>query len=248
MANSLPVKRSCSFRPSIFMPLAARRWASAKEFPLLDPATQARGTAEFLLYSEDKLSLDAMTLASGENLSAGAVVGAKTKRQAAAPSRLLMGTGTASCLRYRSGRMSRSVAKSSPCWPPPLYCSHSRCAVDRNGVAIANGAVGTAYSSSHLSFLISNSSTMTNHRGRLYCRGYCGRYAGPSRHRHRHGFWRLAGTRCSAWHVPSSTPGHQRHCRVRGDRAQRKQAQDAVVRPPRTRLATSTFASPMAAP
>ena len=30
--------------------------------------TQARGTAEFLLYSEDKLSLDAVTLASGENL------------------------------------------------------------------------------------------------------------------------------------------------------------------------------------
>ncbi len=56
--------------------------------------TQARGTAEFLLYSEDKLSLKAATLASGENLAAGAVVGAKTKRQAAAPIPTIVGTGT----------------------------------------------------------------------------------------------------------------------------------------------------------
>ena len=56
--------------------------------------TQARGTAEFLLSSLGTLSLDAVTLASGNNLVAGAVLGAKTKRQAAAPIPTIVGTGT----------------------------------------------------------------------------------------------------------------------------------------------------------
>ena len=46
-----------------------------------------------------------------------------------------------------------------------------------DGVALANGAVGTAYSSSHLSFLISNGGTMTT--GDAYTVVVTGRYAGP---------------------------------------------------------------------
>lgn len=121
--------------------------------------TQALGTAEFLLYSEDKLSLDAVTLASGENLSAGAVVGAKTKRQAAAPIPTIVGTGTGLMSALSFGP---DVKVGS--YVITLLATSATAAfsvVGPGGVALANGAVGTAYSSSHLSFLISNGGTMT---------------------------------------------------------------------------------------
>lgn len=47
--------------------------------------TETRGTAEFLLYHEDPLSLEQVTIASGQNLAAGTVLGKLTKRAAAAP-------------------------------------------------------------------------------------------------------------------------------------------------------------------
>lgn len=121
--------------------------------------TQARGTAEFLLYSEDKLSLDAVTLASGENLAAGAVLGRKTKRQAAAPIPTIVGTGTGlmSALSFGPDVQVGSYVIT-------LLATSSTAAfsvVAPDGTALKNGAVGTAYTSSHLSFSIANGGTMT---------------------------------------------------------------------------------------
>lgn len=121
--------------------------------------TETRGAGEFLLSSLGDLSLDAVTLASGENLAAGAVLGRRTKRQAAAPIPAISGTGSGlmSALTFgpdvKVGNYVITLLATS--------ATAAFSVVDPDGVALANGAVGTAYSSSHLSFLISNGGTMT---------------------------------------------------------------------------------------
>ena len=121
--------------------------------------TETIGAGEFLLSSQGALSLDGVTVASGENLATGVVVGRKTKRQAAAPIPTIVGTGTGlmSALSFGPDVQVGSYVIT-------LLATSSTAAfsvVGPDGVALANGAVGTAYSSSHLSFLISNGGTMT---------------------------------------------------------------------------------------
>ena len=121
--------------------------------------TETIGAGEFLLSYESGFSLDAATVASGENLATGTVIGRKTKRQAAAPIPTIVGTGTGLMSALTFGP---DVKVGS--YVITLTATSSTAAfsvVDPDGIALKAGAVGTAYSSSHLSFLISNGGTMT---------------------------------------------------------------------------------------
>ena len=121
--------------------------------------TESVHAGEWLASYLNTLSLDAATVASGENLVAGTVVGRKTRRQAAAPIPTIVGTGTGLMSALSFGPDVQVGSYVITLLATSATAAFSVVAPD--GTALANGAVGTAYSSSHLSFLISNGGTMT---------------------------------------------------------------------------------------
>lgn len=117
--------------------------------------------AEFLLSEAPNcLSRQAVTVLSGRSLVAGAVLGAITAVQAAAPIPAIVGTGTGlmSALtfgpRVQTGNYVIELLETS------ATAAFSVTAPD--GTVLPNGAVGTAYTSEHLSFSIANGGTMTD--------------------------------------------------------------------------------------
>lgn len=115
---------------------------------------------EFVLRDSGGISYDALTLASGAgSLVAGSVVGRVSKRQAALPIPTIVGTGT--------GLMSGLIAGPDVQvgnYVITLLATSATAAfsvVAPDGTALPNGAVGTAYKSSHISFSIANGGTMT---------------------------------------------------------------------------------------
>lgn len=122
--------------------------------------TEGLHAAEFLV-SEGPgyLSRDAVTVASGQALTAGAVLGKLTKRLAAAPIPTIVGTGTGLMSDLRFGPFVQVGNYVITLLATSATAAFSVTAPD--GTALPNGAVGTAYKSAHLSFLISNGGTMT---------------------------------------------------------------------------------------
>ncbi len=122
--------------------------------------TEGLHAAEFLV-SEGPgyFSRDAVTVASGQTLTAGAVLGRLTKRQAAAPIPTIVGTGTGLMSNLRFGPFVQVGNYVITLLATSATAAFSVVAPD--GTALPNGAVGTAYKSSHLSFSIADGGTMT---------------------------------------------------------------------------------------
>ncbi|MBZ4194212.1 MAG: head decoration protein [Candidatus Contendobacter sp.] len=122
--------------------------------------TEGNYAAEFLVTEgPNQYSRDAVTVASGLTLGAGAVLGALTRRQAAAPIPTIVGTGTGlmSALTFGPDVQVGSYVIT-------LTATSATAAftvVAPDGTALPTGAVATAYKSSHLSFLIADGGTMT---------------------------------------------------------------------------------------
>ena len=115
---------------------------------------------ESVLSDSGNLSYDSITLAAtAGNLSAGSVLGKKTVIQAAAPIPTIVGTGSGlmSALTFgpdvQVGNYVITLTQTS--------ATAAYTVVAPDGTALPNGAVATAYKSSHLSFLIANGGTMT---------------------------------------------------------------------------------------
>lgn len=115
---------------------------------------------EAVLSDQGNISYESVTLANGAgSLTAGSVLGKKTVVQAAAPIPTIVGTG--------SGLMSALIFGPDAqvgSYVITLLATSATAAfsvVCPDGTALPNGAVGTAYKSSHLSFLVSNGGTMT---------------------------------------------------------------------------------------
>lgn len=123
--------------------------------------TEGYHAAEFLISEGGKgyLAREAVTVASGQSLSAGAVLGKLTKRQAAAPIPTIVGTGTGLMSALSFGPDVQVGSYVITLLATSATAAFSVVAPD--GTILPNGAVGTAYSSSHLWFLISNGGTMT---------------------------------------------------------------------------------------
>lgn len=123
--------------------------------------TMAARTGEFLLSeAPGTLSREAVVLASGAgSLSAGSVLGRVTKRQAAAPIPTIVGTGTGLMSALTFGPDAQVGSYVITLLATSATAAFSVVAPD--GTALPNGAVGTAYKSNHLSFLISDGGTMT---------------------------------------------------------------------------------------
>jgi len=122
--------------------------------------TEGRHTAEFLVSeAEDNRSRETVTVASGQDLDAGAVLGKLTKRQAAAaiPTNAGTGSGVMTALTFgpdvQVGSYVIALTETS------ATAAFTVTAPD--GTSLPNGAVGTAYTSSHLSFSIADGGTMT---------------------------------------------------------------------------------------
>lgn len=123
--------------------------------------TMASRTGEAILSEANgTLSRDAVVITSGAgSLAAGSVLGRLTKRQAAAPIPTIVGTGTGlmSALTFGPDVQVGSYVIT-------LLATSSTAAfsvVAPDSTALPNGAVGTAYKSSHLSFSIADGGTMT---------------------------------------------------------------------------------------
>lgn len=123
--------------------------------------TMSARTGEFLLSeAPGTLSREAVVLASGAgSLSAGSVLGRVTKRQAAAPIPTIVGTGTGLMSALTFGPDAQVGSYVITLLATSATAAFSVVAPD--GTALPNGAVGTAYKSNHLSFLISDGGTMT---------------------------------------------------------------------------------------
>lgn len=104
-------------------------------------------------------SRDTGTLITGQNLVAGAVMGQITKAIAAAPIPAIVGTGTGLMSALSFGPSVQTGSYVITLLATSATAAFSVVAPD--GKALANGAVGTAYSSDHINFLISNGGTMT---------------------------------------------------------------------------------------
>jgi hypothetical protein len=115
---------------------------------------------EFILQDSGIISYDDVTIASGTGaLDPGTVIGMNTKRQAAAPIPTIVGTGTGlmSALSFgpdvQVGNYVITLLATS--------ATAAFSVVAPDGTALPNGAVGTAYKSSHINFSIANGGTMT---------------------------------------------------------------------------------------
>lgn len=99
------------------------------------------------------------TLASGQNLAAGAVVAQITKAIAASPIPAIAGTGTGLMSALTFGPDVQVGDYAIVLTATSATAAFTVTAPD--GTVLPAGAVGTAYVSTHLSFLISNGGTMT---------------------------------------------------------------------------------------
>lgn len=99
------------------------------------------------------------TLISGQDLPAGAVLGKITKAQAAAPIPAISGTGTGAMTALTFGPDVQTGSYVITLLATSATAAFSVVAPD--GTTLPNGAVGTAYTSTHLSFLVSSAGTMT---------------------------------------------------------------------------------------
>lgn len=116
-------------------------------------------TGEFLLSHDGAYSREQITVASGQDLPAGQVYGLVTKALAAAPIPSIVGTGTGLMSALTFG----PLVETGP-YVVELLATGATAAfsvTSPSGESLPNGAVGTAYRSGHLSFLISNGGTMT---------------------------------------------------------------------------------------
>lgn len=115
---------------------------------------------EFILSDSGPISYESVTLASGAgSLVAGSVIGLSTKRQAAAPIPTIVGTGTGLMSALSFGPDVQIGSYVITLLATSATAAFSVVAPD--GTALPNGAVGTAYTSSHINFSIANGGTMT---------------------------------------------------------------------------------------
>lgn len=123
--------------------------------------TETTHTGEFLLSeAPGSLSRDQITVLSGQNLAAGQVLGKVTKVLAAAPIPSIVGTGTGAMSALTFGPEVQTGNYVVELTQTSATAAFTVTAPD--GTALPNGAVGTAYQSTHLSFLVSNGGTMTD--------------------------------------------------------------------------------------
>lgn len=99
------------------------------------------------------------TLITGQDLAAGTVLGRITKVQAAAPIPAIVGTGTGAMTALSLGPDVQVGAYAITLLATSATAAFSVVAPD--GTVLPNGVVGTAYVSTHASFLISSAGTMT---------------------------------------------------------------------------------------
>jgi hypothetical protein len=116
--------------------------------------------AEFLVFEIPQYSRSGITVASGQNLTAGAVLGKVTKVLAAAPIPTIVGTGTGLMSALTFGPDVQTGSYVVELLATGATAAFSVTAPD--GTLLHNGAVGTTYVSSHLSFLVSDGGTMTD--------------------------------------------------------------------------------------
>ena len=115
---------------------------------------------EFLLSeAPGGLSRDEGVLLTGQSLVAGAVVGQITKAIAAAPIPPIVGTGTGAMTLLTAGPDVQTGSYVITLTATSATAAFSVTAPD--GTVLPTGNVGTAYTSTHLSFLISSAGTMT---------------------------------------------------------------------------------------
>ena len=107
----------------------------------------------------DLLSRKTGSLASGQNLLAGAVLGKITKAIAAAPIPTIVGTGTGLMSALTFGPDVQTGSYVITLTATSATAAFSVVAPD--GTVLPTGNVATAYTSTHLSFLIANGGTMT---------------------------------------------------------------------------------------
>ena len=121
-------------------------------------AEPIRGYDAVLSYSGN-ISYENVTVGSGADLVSGAVLGKKNFVQAAAPIPTIVGTGTGLMSALTFGPDVQVGSYVITLTATSATAAFSVVAPD--GTALPAGAVGTAYKSTHLSFLISNGGTMT---------------------------------------------------------------------------------------
>jgi hypothetical protein len=114
---------------------------------------------EAVLSDSGNISYEDVTVGSGADLVSGAVVGLKKFVQAAAPIPTVVGTGTGLMSALTFGPDVQVGSYVITLTATSATAAFSVVAPD--GTALPAGAVGTAYKSTHLSFLISNGGTMT---------------------------------------------------------------------------------------
>lgn len=102
---------------------------------------------------------EAVTVLSGQNLAAGAVLGRITKAQAAAPIPAIVGTGTGLMSALTFGPFVQTGSYVITLTATSSTAAFTVTAPD--GTSLPTGNVGTAYVSDHLSFSIANGGTMT---------------------------------------------------------------------------------------
>ena len=108
----------------------------------------------------DLLSRKTGSLASGQNLLAGAVLGKVTKAIAAAPIPAIVGTGTGLMSALTFGPDVQTGSYVVALTATGATAAFSVTAPD--GTVLPTGNVGTAYTSTHISFSIANGGTMTS--------------------------------------------------------------------------------------
>jgi len=122
--------------------------------------TETNHAAEFMVSeAEGYRSRAAVTVLSGQDLGAGAVLGTVSLAQAAAPVPAIVGTGSGLMSALTFGPLVQVGSYVITLLATSATAAFSVVAPD--GTALPNGAVGTAYVSDHLSFLISDGGTMT---------------------------------------------------------------------------------------
>lgn len=114
---------------------------------------------EAVLSDSGEISYENVTVGSGADLVSGAVIGMKKFVQAAAPIPTIVGTGTGLMSALTFGPDVQVGSYVITLTATSATAAFSVVAPD--GTALPAGAVGTAYKSTHLSFLISNGGTMT---------------------------------------------------------------------------------------
>lgn len=122
--------------------------------------TEGNHALEFLLSDNSgSRAYDQGVLLSGQDLVAGAVLGQITKTLSAAPIPSIVGTGTGAMTALTFGPAVQTGNYVITLLATSATAAFSVVAPD--GTVLPNGAVGTAYTSNHLNFLVSSAGTMT---------------------------------------------------------------------------------------